>query len=90
MSQIVTIALPDQTFEELRSAADAASVTPSQWIEKTLVQQFPPKSDDLAAARARLRPLIGCVQGGDPEASNNERIDRDLAKAYASEPLEPK
>lgn len=33
---------------------------------------------DYAAARSRLRKFAGSVAGGNPEASENEQIDRDL------------
>jgi hypothetical protein len=39
--------------------------------------------EDQAAALAELMAFSGCVAGNDPHASDNERIDADLARAYA-------
>ena len=41
-----------------------------------------PRGPDPAGAWERLRRHAGAVRGGDPSASDNERIDADLAREY--------
>jgi hypothetical protein len=42
-------------------------------------------SEELQRAWDRLRRHAGAVSGGDPRASDNERIDADLAREYGND-----
>ena len=92
MTYPVLIHLSDETYQQIASAAAAQNTTPAAWLSRTVEERlFPsqePSGDQLAIARKRLRPWLGCVQSGDANASENERIERDLADAYADQPRE--
>lgn len=45
--------------------------------------------EERAAARQRLLRHCGAVDSGEPDASENDRIDADLARAYGHHSVEP-
>jgi hypothetical protein len=88
MSKTITVELADDVFETL-SQMSAESGTPLhvlalQWITKYGPRPAPPprSPEELRTARADLLRFAGCHHGTDPNGSDNERIDADLAKEY--------
>ena len=77
MNKTVTLELPEDVYETVSKAAEAAGKTPADWIAANVGQR-------VRARDERLRSLFGAVSLGHPTGIDNERIDADLAKEYGS------
>jgi hypothetical protein len=85
-----TLEIPDAVYEALLDAARARGIAPEDWIAEQLSpcqsQASPPTSRTTAKDRqtALDRLLQHTVSLGRPTGADNERIDADLARAYAA------
>lgn len=89
MSQSLTLELSEQVFAMIQQQAQAVGISPAQLAATLLEQQFPHFKlllDDAEknAARARFERHFGTLELNDPTDLDNESIDADLAKEYAS------
>ena len=90
MSQRLTLELSEQVFVAIQRQAHAIGIPPAQFAATLLEQQFPqafkPILDDVEknAARARFEQHFGKLGSGDLTDLENEDIDADLVRAYAS------
>ncbi|MBC8232243.1 hypothetical protein H8E77_22080 [bacterium] len=85
-SQLI-LELPDELYKPLVNAAAAAGQPLDEWILarlRPLAQRRELNERDREAAMAELMAFAGCVNSGDPNAADNERIDADLARAYGN------
>ena len=91
MGHQVTLELPDEIYESLARAASAVGQPLGKWIlaRLRLSSQQPMLSErEREAAMAELLAFAGCVNSGDADAADNERIDADLVRAYENEHTE--
>ena len=93
MSQTISLQIPDAVYEGIHKAAAASRSTPEEWIVETLRQRLSPPgepSNGKENAAQEFRLLFGTVRSGDTRSADNQRIDADLARAYADvDPKEP-
>ena len=85
MGRQLILELPDEIYEPLAKSAAAVRQPLDEWILARLrpLAQRPVLSEpEREAAMAELMAFAGCVNSGDPNAADNERIDADLARAY--------
>jgi hypothetical protein len=89
MSKRITIELPDDVYSALRHLANCTGrpieELASEWVLR-LRRPTNTQMDAVASGKAweRLRQYAGAAAGGDPHASDNARIDADLAREYLS------
>jgi hypothetical protein len=88
MNRTITLELPEGTFAALNKMAQESGTSPSEWIVNYLDKHLAPLHDEpvpdeARKARERFRRHFGEVNSGDPRSGDNDRIDADLAKAYA-------
>jgi hypothetical protein len=90
MSQILTLKLSDKAFTSIRQKAKIIGVTPEYFIASLLEQQFGQVFKSLLtevegeAARARFERHFGTLGSSRAVRIDNESIDDDLAREYAS------
>jgi hypothetical protein len=90
MSQSLTLALSEQVFAAIQRQAQAIGISPSQLAATLLEQQFPQAFKLLLdeaeknAARARFERHFGTLEPDISTNLDNDSIDADLAKEYAS------
>ncbi|HIK17219.1 MAG TPA: hypothetical protein IGS53_18290 [Leptolyngbyaceae cyanobacterium M33_DOE_097] len=90
MSQSLTLELSEQVFAAIQRQAQALGISPAQFATTLLEQQFPQAVKSLLddaekhAARVRFERHFGTLTSGDSTDLDNESIDADLAKEYAS------
>jgi hypothetical protein len=90
MSQSLTLELTEQVFVAIQQQAQAIGVSPSQLAATLLEQQFPQAFKLLLdeaeknAARSRFEHHFGTLGVGSSTDLDNESIDADLAREYAS------
>jgi len=95
MERQLTLELPDELYESLAKSVEAVGQTLDEWILARLrpLARRPVLSGDARlhlsekekeAAMAELMAFAGCVNSGDPNAADNERIDADLASEYGN------
>lgn len=90
MSQSLTLELSEQVFVAIQQQAQAIGVSPAQLAATLLEQQFPQAfklfldEAEKSAARARFERHFGTLEVGDFTDLDNESIDADLAREYAS------
>ena len=85
MGRQLILELPDEIYEPLPKSAAVVRQPLDEWILARLrpLAQRPVLSEqEREAAMAELMTFAGCVNSGDPNAADNERIDADLARAY--------
>lgn len=68
----------------------AAGSTPAECVLTVLAERFPPVRESetepgVASGIADFERFFGCVQGRVPGGLDNEAIDADLAREYASD-----
>ena len=87
----LTLELPDDVYEEVMRTARESQLPPTQIAAARVSAAFPSRKprpvltpEEREAAMARLMRHAGAVSSGDPDSANNERIDADLAREYAS------
>ena len=90
MSQILTLELNDEVYNALQQRANLLGLDLSELAATSLEQQYRlTKTKDQRteaekeAARQRFERHIGSISGY-PTGADNESIDADLAKEYAS------
>ncbi|HAX89022.1 MAG TPA: hypothetical protein DCY91_22860 [Cyanobacteria bacterium UBA11370] len=91
MSQQLTLELSDEVYADLQQKANAVGLSIAEWIVAALSNQNNGVSRVLHSlaqqeeARQRFRSHAGAISLGYPTGIDNESIDADLARAYASE-----
>src|SRR5438552_3856572 len=88
-----TLKLPEPVYEALQAAARAEGLTPADWLAAQLLQPATENGGILTEANATDADawLEECIVTA-PQAvgAQNERIDADLARAYAEHGKEPR
>ena len=89
MSKTLTFEIPDELYEVFEQRAAREGRTTEAVALEWLAQHGPkprPKlsEEEMQAALDELLQFAGAANSGDPRSADNERIDEDLAKEYAS------
>lgn len=90
MDQSLTLELSEQVFVAIQRQAQVIGISPAQLAATLLERQFPQAFklflDDAEknAARVRFERHFGTLALGDSTDLDNESIDADLAREYAS------
>ena len=88
MGRTLTIELPEDLYQLNARTAQAshqcAEELAAEWLARMGSTARQPTPDDVAAATERLRSYFGSWDSGDPDSGDNERIDADLVREYAS------
>ncbi|MEK6320713.1 MAG: hypothetical protein AABN33_03405 [Acidobacteriota bacterium] len=89
MSKTLTFEIPEELYEAFDHIAQRDGKTTEQvaleYLSRRAAERRPKLSDEeRQAARERLLRYAGAVNSGDPDSADNERIDADLAREYAS------
>lgn len=88
MSQRITVTLPDGVAGPLEEIARARGQTLEEFASEKLAKAVPEhKQVDLSASiqrEQRFARWIGSVSLGRPTGADNDSIDADLAREYAS------
>lgn len=90
MSQILTLELDDEVFAAIQRHAEAVGTTPAAWVADSLERKYGRSSHisrqkaDEQRGRERFENHFGEVDLGRATGADNESIDADLAKEYAS------
>jgi hypothetical protein len=86
MSQVLKLELSDEVFTALEQQAKSAGTSPAHLIATLLEEKYQPLSEaENQQARERFERHFGEVEAPYAVGSDNEKIDEDLAKAYANE-----
>lgn len=91
MSQQLTLELSDEVYADLQQKANTVGLSIAEWIVAVLSNQSNGVNQVLHSvaqqeeARQRFRSHAGAISLGYATGINNESIDADLARAYASE-----
>jgi hypothetical protein len=91
MSQQLTLELSDEVYTDLQKKANAVGLSIAEWIVALLSYQSNGVSKALYSvaqqeeARQRFRSHTGAISLGYATGIDNDSIDADLARAYASE-----
>ena len=91
MSQQLILELSDEVYADLQQNANAVGVSVAEWIVVLLGNQGSHVSKTLQSvvrqeeARQRFRNHAGTISLGYATGIDNESIDADLARAYATE-----
>ncbi|RMG45614.1 MAG: hypothetical protein D6723_18185 [Acidobacteria bacterium] len=85
----ITIEVPDEVYEACQQMAAKYGRTVEECVLEFIVKYGPKPRPQLTeeesrAAWERLRKHAGAENLGSPTGADNERIDADLAKEYAS------
>lgn len=94
MSQTLTLELDDEVYAKIERYARRRGTSAAHWLAAALERpdgllrgflDSEPAGDEAAAERARERfeSHFGEIDLGHPTGAENDRIDADLAKAYA-------
>jgi hypothetical protein len=83
MTHQLTLQLGDEVFQPMEQAARQAGQSLEQWATAQL-RSCAVSSTKQAADLARLLAHAGAVDLGRPTGADNEGIDADLAREYAS------
>jgi hypothetical protein len=88
MEHTITIALPDEVIQPLREIARLQGKTLEEFIRDRIVKVVLPRQrlnqEAAQQAEERFTRWIGSVSLGYPTGADNESIDADLAREYAS------
>ena len=95
MSQTLTLELSDEVYAAIQHQAAAVGDSPAHWIATTLEQQYDrlrhgqsaqtrPAEAEKQLARERFERHFGEINLGQAIGSDNEQIDADLAREYAT------
>ena len=95
MSQTLTLELSDEVYTVIQRQAEMAGTSLPHWLSMTLEQQYSRLPDrqkvrdqrtekEKQAARARFERHFGEVDLSHATGMDNEQIDADLAREYAS------
>jgi hypothetical protein len=91
MSQQLTLELSDEIYADLQQKANAVGLSIAEWIVAALSTQSNGVSRVLHSvaqqeeARQRFRSHAGAISLGYATGIDDESIDADLARAYASQ-----
>jgi hypothetical protein len=89
MSQSLTLEISEQVFMAIQQQAQAIEIPPAQLAATLLERQFPQAfkllldETEKNATRTKFERHFGTLELEDPDL-NNESIDADLAREYAS------
>ena len=72
--------IPDAEYARLVRDAAQCGQSPESAILKIVSDRYGISSDKIAGLS--LMKYAGCISSDDPNGSNNEKIDEDLAKEY--------
>ncbi len=88
----MTLELPDEVYAEIMRAAQESRLPPTEVVAARVAAGFQPRKrredltpEEYEAALSRLTRHAGAVNSGDPNSADNERIDADLMREYASD-----
>lgn len=89
MSKTLTYDIPEELYESFDHIAQRDGKTTEQvaleYLARRAAERRPKLSEEeRRAAHDRLLRYAGAVNSGDPNSADNERIDVDLAREYAS------
>ena len=89
MSKSLTLQVPDDLWGAMQDVALREGRTPEAIALDWLAGQVPKRHTELTpqeveAARSRFRRHFGAIKSGNPRSADNEQIDADLAREYAS------
>ena len=90
MSQSLTLELSEQAFAAIQRQAQAIGISPAQLAATLLERQFPQAfklfldEAEKKAARIRFERHFGTLELGGSTDLDNESIDADLVREYAS------
>jgi plasmid stability protein len=89
MSKTLTFEVPDEVHQALVEAAArsgrSVEALAIEWLARNAPRPPRPLTEQQRQeAAARLRRHAGVINGGDPNAADNERIDADLAGEYGN------
>ncbi|WP_017655188.1 hypothetical protein [Fortiea contorta] len=90
MSQSLTLELSEQVFAAIQLQAQVIGISPAQLAATLLEQKFTQtfklllNEDEKSAARARFERHFGTLELCSSTNLDNESIDGDLAREYAS------
>lgn len=89
MSQSLTLELNEQVFVAIQRQAQAIGISPAQLAATLLEKQFPQvklflDEAEKTAARSKFKRHFGTLEIGSSIDLDNESIDADLAREYAS------
>ncbi len=86
----LTYELPEEVYKALQTEAAAEGRPLDDVIVEYLAGRAKPdpnlSAEDAERRPGALRELFGFWDSGDPDSSNNERIDEDLAREYGRGP----
>ena len=87
MNKTLTFEIPEEIYGVCEQIAARDGKTTEAVVLDYLAQQAPKRKfseEELRAAREELMSFAGAADSGDPRSADNERIDEDLAREYAS------
>lgn len=95
MSQTLILKLSDEVYRVICRRAETAGTSPARLIVATLEQQYREEHEEHGsrarqtdaeqqAAQERFERHFGAVDLGYPTGADNEQIDADLAREYAT------
>lgn len=89
MSKTLTFEIPNELYEvfEQRAAREGRTTesVALEWLAHHAPKPRPKLSDEeRQAALDELLQFAGAANSGDPRSADNDRIDEDLAREYAS------
>ena len=89
MGHKITITVPDEVYQTLVDAASQFGLTPEEAALERLKQSAPARgrrdlAADVAEPEMRVERHFGAWDSGDVRSADNERIDADLVREYAS------
>ena len=89
MSQSLTLQINDRSFDAMQTVAASSGISIAQVAAKALERQFrnetPQSEIDKQIARERFERHFGELNLGSIDGSDNDSIDADLAREYASD-----
>ncbi len=88
MSQQLTLEISDEVYADLQQKANAVGLSIAEWIVAVVSYQSSKvlrSVEQQEEARQRFRNHAGAISLGYATGIDNESIDADLARAYASE-----
>lgn len=91
MSQQLTLELSDEVYADLQQKANAVGLSIAEWIVAVVSHQSNGVREPLSSiaqqeeARQRFRNHAGAISLGYATGTDNQSIDADLARAYATE-----
>jgi hypothetical protein len=89
MTRTLTFEIPNEIYEILeQQAAREGRTTESvaiEWLHSVQPKPRPKlNEEERRAALEELMKFAGAANSGDPQSADNDRIDEDLAREYAS------